>query len=90
MKNLVKMLCLMALPAFLLMGCSKDVWNGIFEDLGMKKSNVDYSMCKKYEDRARDNNLSQAMREQAFKDLSQCRETAKALQESKDNEDKKK
>lgn len=44
---------------------------------------IDYSQCKKYEEKARDNNLPTTMREQAFKDLSNCRETAKSLHKSK-------
>lgn len=67
----------------LLSGCFSDAyWSDFKESLGLG-SDVDYSQCKKYEDRAKDSNLPTSMREQAFKDLSFCRETAKSLQKSK-------
>lgn len=67
----------------LLSGCFSDAyWSGFKEGLGLG-SDVDYFQCKQYEDKAKDPNLPSSMREQAFKDLSSCRETAKSLQKSK-------
>lgn len=52
------------------------------EGFGLSEE-IDYSQCKTYEDRAKDSNLPTSIREQAFKDLSNCRDTARQLHNSK-------
>lgn len=77
-----KGLFLLPLAALLSVGCSTSYWSDVKEGLGFE-ADYDYSACKKYEEKAKNNNLPMDVREQAFKDLAQCRETAKSLQKSK-------
>ncbi len=67
--------------SFFFVACS-GVVSDLKESFGFGED-VDYSQCKKYEEKAKDNNLPMVTREQAFKDLSNCRETAKSLHKSK-------
>lgn len=71
-----------AFLAFLFVGCSKSYWSDVKEGLGLK-SDYDYSACEDLEKKTKDKSLPMEAREQAFKDLAQCRETAKSLQKEK-------
>ena len=64
--------------SLLFVGCTQAMVSDVKEAFGLGED-IDYSRCKKFEERAQDSNLPMSMREQAFKDLSQCRETVKSL-----------
>ncbi len=77
----MRVLFLMFISLFFI-ACSDVVISDLKEGFGLGED-IDYSQCKKYEERAQDSNLPTSMRDQAFKDLSNCRETVKSLHKNK-------